>query len=163
NWIATYLLFFALKTTVFTGANQSQPTSPSIADSATLPVLLGPQFRLHAGLVIAAGSAVLLWWLMSRSTLGFQFRAVGCNPRRAGGRHLPGPRLFLRARRRRGPGGPGRSGARAGHREAPDRRRGRFDRLRRDHRGPAGPVRAPRHHLGRSALRRPVHRGPADG
>src|SRR5699024_10488420 len=83
NWIATYLLFFALKTTVFTGANQSQPTSPSIADSATLPVLLGPQFRLHAGLVIAAGSAVLLWWLMSRSTLGFQFRAVGSNPRAA--------------------------------------------------------------------------------
>ena len=83
NWIATYLLFFALKTTVFTGANQAQPTSPSIADSATLPTLLGPQFRLHAGLVIAAGSAVLLWWLMSRSTLGFRFRAVGSNPRAA--------------------------------------------------------------------------------
>ncbi|WP_262424134.1 ABC transporter permease [Brachybacterium sp. Z12] len=30
NWIATYLLFFALKTAAFTGANQSQPTSPSV-------------------------------------------------------------------------------------------------------------------------------------
>ncbi|GAA1302443.1 ABC transporter permease [Brachybacterium tyrofermentans] len=81
NWIATYLLFFALKTAAFTGANQSQPTSPSISDSAVLPQLLGSGFRLHAGLFLAAGAAVLLWWLMSRSTLGFQFRAVGSNPR----------------------------------------------------------------------------------
>ena len=83
NWIATYLLFFALKTTAFTGANQSQPTSPSVGENATLPLLLGGGFRLHAGLFLAAGSAVLLWWLMSRSTLGFHFRAVGSNPRAA--------------------------------------------------------------------------------
>ncbi|MDN5821692.1 MAG: ABC transporter permease, partial [Brachybacterium sp.] len=41
NWIATYLLFFALKTAAFTGANQSQPTSPSVGDNAVLPLLLG--------------------------------------------------------------------------------------------------------------------------
>jgi ABC-type uncharacterized transport system permease subunit len=83
NWIATYLLFFALKTTAFTGANQSQPTSPSIGENAMLPPLLGDGFRLHAGLLLAAGAAVLLWWLMSRSTIGFHFRAVGSNPRAA--------------------------------------------------------------------------------
>ena len=83
NWIATYLLFFALKTTAFTGANQSQPTSPSIGENAVLPPLLGDGFRLHAGLLLAAGAAVLLWWLMSRSTIGFHFRAVGSNPRAA--------------------------------------------------------------------------------
>ncbi|MGP5054243.1 ABC transporter permease [Brachybacterium paraconglomeratum] len=83
NWIATYLLFFALKTAAFTGANQSQPTSPSVGENATLPLLLGGGFRLHAGLFLAAGAAVLLWWLMSRSTLGFHFRAVGSNPRAA--------------------------------------------------------------------------------
>ncbi|WP_193105250.1 ABC transporter permease [Brachybacterium sp. FME24] len=83
NWIATYLLFFALKTAAFTGANQSQPTSPSVSDSAILPSLLGSGFRLHAGLFLAAGAAVVLWWLMSRSTLGFQFRAVGSNSRAA--------------------------------------------------------------------------------
>src|SRR5699024_4998303 len=31
----------------------------------------------------AAGAAVALWWLMSRSTIGFHFRAVGSNPRAA--------------------------------------------------------------------------------
>jgi simple sugar transport system permease protein len=83
NWIATYLLFFALKTAAFTGANQSQPTSPSVGENAVLPQLLGSGFRLHAGLFLAAGAAVLLWWLMSRSTIGFHFRAVGSNPRAA--------------------------------------------------------------------------------
>lgn len=83
NWIATYLLFFALKTAAFTGANQSQPTSPSVGENAALPLLLGTGFRLHAGLFIAAGAAVLLWWLMSRSTIGFHFRAVGSNARAA--------------------------------------------------------------------------------
>ena len=83
NWIATYLLFFALKTAAFTGANQSQPTSPSVGENAALPLLLGSGFRLHAGLFIAAGAAVALWWLMSRSTIGFHFRAVGSNPRAA--------------------------------------------------------------------------------
>ena len=83
NWIATYLLFFALKTAAFTGANQSQPTSPSVGENAALPLLLGSGFRLHAGLFLAAGAAVALWWLMSRSTIGFHFRAVGSNPRAA--------------------------------------------------------------------------------
>ena len=83
NWIATYLLFFALKTAAFTGANQSQPTSPSVGENAALPLLLGSGFRLHAGLFFAAGAAVALWWLMSRSTVGFHFRAVGSNPRAA--------------------------------------------------------------------------------
>ena len=83
NWIATYLLFYALKTSAFTGANQSQPTSPSIGENAALPLLLGSGFRLHAGLFLAAGAAAVLWWLMSRSTIGFHFRAVGSNPRAA--------------------------------------------------------------------------------
>ena len=83
NWIATYLLFFALKTAAFTGGNPTQPTSPQIAETSMLPTLLGSGFRLHAGLFLAAGAAVALWWLMSRSTLGFQFRAVGSNPRAA--------------------------------------------------------------------------------
>ncbi len=81
NWIATYLLFYALKTDAFTGENKAQPTSPSVRDTASLPGILGDQYRLHLGLLIALGTAVLLWWLMSRSTLGFRFRAVGSNPR----------------------------------------------------------------------------------
>ncbi|MCW1806109.1 ABC transporter permease [Brachybacterium squillarum] len=83
NWIATYALAFALTTSAFTGANKAQPTSPSIAGTARLPLLAGDQYRLHLGLVIALLAVIFLWWLMSRSTLGFRFRAVGSNPRAA--------------------------------------------------------------------------------
>ena len=83
NWIATYLLFFSLKTELFTGASSGQPTSFAVRETALLPKLLGDGFRLHAGLLVVAIAVALLWWLMSRSTLGFHFRAVGSNPRAA--------------------------------------------------------------------------------
>jgi simple sugar transport system permease protein len=44
-----------------------------------MPLLLGDQFRLHLGFVLAILAAVGVWWLMERSTLGFRFRAVGAN------------------------------------------------------------------------------------
>ncbi|SLM95439.1 ABC transporter permease [Brachybacterium nesterenkovii] len=83
NWIAVNGLNYALKTTAFTGANKSQPVSPAVADTAALPQILGPQFRLHLGIVFAIGAIVFLWWLMNRSAIGFRFRAVGSNPRAA--------------------------------------------------------------------------------
>lgn len=82
NWIAYYGLQFALKTDFFNGG-RDQPTSLSVTSNAELPLLLGPQFRLHAGIIVAALAIVFMWWLMSRSTLGFRFRAVGSNPRAA--------------------------------------------------------------------------------
>lgn len=83
NWIAVNGLNYALKTDAFTGANKSQPVSPSVADTASLPQILGPQFRLHLGIVFAVAAIVFLWWLMNRSSIGFKFRAVGSNPRAA--------------------------------------------------------------------------------
>jgi ABC-type uncharacterized transport system permease subunit len=83
NWMATYGLAFLLTTSFFTGKDSSQPISPGVHDSAQLPLLLGPQFRLHLGIVLALAAVVFLWWLMNRSTPGFAFRAVGSNPRAA--------------------------------------------------------------------------------
>ncbi|MDO5661851.1 MAG: ABC transporter permease [Brachybacterium sp.] len=82
NWIATWGLAFALTTVAFTSAASNQPISPPVAASAQIPTLI-PGTRLHLGLLIALLSLVFLWWLMSRSTLGFRFRAVGSNPRAA--------------------------------------------------------------------------------
>lgn len=83
NWIAVYGLAYALTTSAFTGANKAQPTSPSVGENAVLPLIAGSQNRLHLGLLIAVLAAVFLWWLMSRSAMGFRFRAVGSNPRAA--------------------------------------------------------------------------------
>jgi general nucleoside transport system permease protein len=58
--------------------------TPKILQSARLPPLLpDPQYRLHWGIVIAVLAAVFVWWLLNKSTLGFEIRTVGANPHAA--------------------------------------------------------------------------------
>jgi len=52
-------------------------------ESATLPNVLGEQFNLHLGFVLAIIAVGVVWWLLNRSTLGYRIRAVGENPRAA--------------------------------------------------------------------------------
>jgi len=82
NSIAIYLVSYLL-TTPLLAQGGSRPISPAVAPTATFPLLLGPSFRLHLGFVVALLAAVAVWWLMERSVLGFQFRAVGANQRAA--------------------------------------------------------------------------------
>jgi ABC-type uncharacterized transport system permease subunit len=42
-----------------------------------------PYDRLHIGLFIALGAAVFMWWLLGKTTLGFELRTVGANPNAA--------------------------------------------------------------------------------
>ena len=66
--------------------------------NAHLPIIvpgwLVPNARLHAGLLVALGMAVLFWFVMWRTTLGYKIRAVGLNPKAAAyagtsvGRHI---------------------------------------------------------------------------
>ena len=53
------------------------PKTPFIAASAQLPVI--PDTRLHIGLLIALAAVPAVWFLIQRTTLGFQIRAVGFN------------------------------------------------------------------------------------
>lgn len=39
-----------------------------------------PADRMHVGLFLAIGMAVMVWWLLQRTTLGFELRTVGANP-----------------------------------------------------------------------------------
>jgi simple sugar transport system permease protein len=82
NSIAFYLISYLLSTPLLAQGG-SRPISPAVAETAALPLLLGPQFRLHLGFPLALAAAVGVWWLMERSVLGFQFRAVGANQRAA--------------------------------------------------------------------------------
>ena len=83
NYIALYLVAYLLTTSSFTREGSNQPKSPGIQENAQLPLLLGDQFRLNAGFIVAILAAVFVWWLMTRSTWGFRFRAVGSNPNAA--------------------------------------------------------------------------------
>jgi general nucleoside transport system permease protein len=58
------------------------PQTMTLDEAARLPRLLEGS-RLHAGALLAAAAAVLLWIVLGRTAAGFRLRAVGANPRAA--------------------------------------------------------------------------------
>ncbi|SEE67686.1 nucleoside ABC transporter membrane protein [Arthrobacter alpinus] len=82
NYIAVSLVLYLLKNQL-RDPNSSNPISPRMHETAMFPLLLGPNYRLHWGLVVAVLAVVAVAWLLNRSTLGFEYRAIGANPRAA--------------------------------------------------------------------------------
>jgi len=84
NYVAVYLVLWMLRTQgLLQAPGSNNPTSPASKDTAILPGLLGPQFNLHFGFILSIAATILVWWILSRSSLGFKFRAVGENPNAA--------------------------------------------------------------------------------
>ncbi|WP_022900213.1 ABC transporter permease [Humibacter albus] len=82
NYVAYYGLSFLLSN-VLKAPGSNNPISPAEASSAVLPSLFGSPRALNLGLVIVIVLTVIAWWFMTRSSLGFRFRAVGENPKAA--------------------------------------------------------------------------------
>jgi len=80
NYIAIQLVLFLLTTPSFQRPGSTNPISPQIDSTALFPPLLGDGFRLHWGFVMAIAATVFIAWLLNRSTVGFELRAVGANP-----------------------------------------------------------------------------------
>ncbi|MEW1963260.1 ABC transporter permease [Microbacterium sp. NPDC077644] len=81
NHIAFYLLAWMLATQgILQAPGSNNPKTAAMAESAILPDILGPQYNLHAGFILALIAVAFTWWLLERSSLGFRFRAVGENP-----------------------------------------------------------------------------------
>ncbi|MGI8459610.1 MAG: ABC transporter permease [Propionibacteriaceae bacterium] len=78
NYIASGLLAYLLTTTAFQRPGRTDPISPVVDWNATMPRLAGGQ--LHLGFLIALVAALVVWWILERSTVGFAIRAVGANP-----------------------------------------------------------------------------------
>lgn len=87
NW----LLFGPWKDPMAMGWPQAAP----IIDQGLLPKLLD-RTRLHAGLLVAFGSAVLAWVLMRYTVWGYEIRAVGSNQNAARFAGIPVNRTILR-------------------------------------------------------------------
>ena len=79
NSIATLALGYVLSQKAWQKPNSNQPITPNVADSAALAKLMSGPIKLHWGLIVALGALAVFWFLMERSTLGFQIRAVGAN------------------------------------------------------------------------------------
>lgn len=84
NYVAFYLVSWMLRTPgLLQAPGSSNPKTPAMKETAVFPQLFGPQYNLHFGFVLAVLATVLVWWILSRSSLGFKFRAVGINPNAA--------------------------------------------------------------------------------
>ena len=83
NYVAYYLLDYALRSDAFLRPGRNDPISKPVLESARLPDFTIGDLTLHLGLFMALAAAWLVWWLFGRSTIGFRLRAVGANPNAA--------------------------------------------------------------------------------
>jgi general nucleoside transport system permease protein len=87
NWIAVWIgvWLFSLGGPLQTARNASLPVSEDVVQGARLPVFWGdPVLQgLHIGIFIALAAVVVFWFILNRSTTGYEVRAVGFNPEAA--------------------------------------------------------------------------------
>ncbi len=87
NTIMMNYIAFRLMSWLLRGPMQrpgaGKPVSPVVAEGAFLPQLFGAPLRLHAGLFLAAIAVIFVWWLLYKTTIGFELRTVGANPHAA--------------------------------------------------------------------------------
>jgi general nucleoside transport system permease protein len=77
NFVA-YLMLNLLASTVFADPGATFPKTRDVLVDARLPVIIEGT-RLHAGFLLALGTAVAVWFLLFKTTLGFEIRTVGIN------------------------------------------------------------------------------------
>lgn len=75
NYLALSILYYALSREAFQRPGSDNSLSPKVDDSALFPSVAGT----HTGVLLALAAGVLVWWILERSTLGFELRAVGAN------------------------------------------------------------------------------------
>jgi simple sugar transport system permease protein len=84
--------------TVYAGGTQGQKPGPlsdpvaaaraisetrDVFVNARIPFIFAEPYRVHWGIVIAIATAGAIWWILRKSTIGFETRTVGLNPRAA--------------------------------------------------------------------------------
>jgi simple sugar transport system permease protein len=79
NFIAVSFTLYVLRFAPF--KQQAEPIAKPVA--VAFPHLFGSSLRVNVGIFVALGVAALVAWLLNRTTIGFEFRAVGSNPRAA--------------------------------------------------------------------------------
>lgn len=79
NNVAKFVLLYALGKEAFQIVGSDNKQSPPPNESAWYPSLFG----IHLGIPLALLATVVVWWILERSTLGFEMRAVGANPEAA--------------------------------------------------------------------------------
>ncbi len=85
NYIAFRLAEFMLDVGGPMSRGDGRPVSPEIAPSAYLPQFFpnNSAVRINTGFLLALVTAWFVWWLLFKTTVGYEIRTVGQNPRAA--------------------------------------------------------------------------------
>lgn len=80
NIIANLVVFFALRSDSLRASGSTSPVSKDLTPIADVPTILPlPGLRLDLGFIVALLMAVLVSWLLFRTTIGYELRASGFN------------------------------------------------------------------------------------
>jgi len=88
NYIIVFVMHWLLQDGPMSAPNAlGTPASSPIGDGAVLPIIVPDSIvhlsRLHAGLLLAILAVVVFWFLLWRTSLGYELRAVGLGARAA--------------------------------------------------------------------------------
>jgi general nucleoside transport system permease protein len=86
NTIMMNYIAFRLTDYLLAGPMKAQggiPATPEVQSSAILATIFPSPVRLHWGFFIALGLAVVVYWLLYKTTFGMELRMVGANPKAA--------------------------------------------------------------------------------
>jgi simple sugar transport system permease protein len=78
-------LLFAVLSTALQQPGQQNDISRTLDPSAQLAPIFGAKsgLRVSWGVLVAVAVVIFAWWLLDRSSLGFEFRVTGANPQAA--------------------------------------------------------------------------------
>jgi len=97
NYVMANLLLYLLSGHhLLQAPGQPNQIAAPVASNAVLPHVGGPPPQADLGFVLAVAAAAAVAWLLSRSTLGFQFRTVGANPSAARSAGMSVERTWVR-------------------------------------------------------------------
>jgi ABC-type uncharacterized transport system permease subunit len=81
NYVAIDLLGFLIYDPWKDAAGSGQPTTPILGVAVRLPVI--GTSRVHTGIFLAVGAAVVAWFVLRKTSWGFRLRVTGGNPEAA--------------------------------------------------------------------------------
>ncbi|MGA7835727.1 MAG: ABC transporter permease, partial [Acidimicrobiales bacterium] len=82
NYVTYAFLLYVVLSTPFQQPGQQNDIGRTLYPSAILAPLFGTKsgLRVSYGVFVAAAVVLFAWWLLDRSSLGFDFRVTGANP-----------------------------------------------------------------------------------
>jgi general nucleoside transport system permease protein len=80
NYVALQFLYWVLRQHGVHDPSRPDPISKPVYDTAKLPLFGGANLRWNLGIGLGVLATIGVLWLLQRSTLGFELRAVGANP-----------------------------------------------------------------------------------